>query len=208
VPGSIDQEKQQIEIPEMLPLIPVRDLVVFPNMVLPLFVGREVSIKAIEEAIAADRMVVLAAQKSLEIEAPQPDEIYSIGTVCTLMRMLKLPDGRVKILVQGVTKVKIASFIQLTPFYKVKVERLAEPRLAGSSLEVEAVLRTVKEQMEKIVSFGRLLVPDVIAIIENLEDRGCPVGSGDAGSGGAPSKGERHLVEGAGRLDHAAEDPG
>ncbi|HEY5599935.1 MAG TPA: LON peptidase substrate-binding domain-containing protein, partial [Candidatus Manganitrophaceae bacterium] len=172
MPSSIDQEMQQIEIPEKLPLVPVRDMVVFPHMVLPLFVGRELSIKAIEEALSGNRMVLLAAQKSLETETPQPEEIYPVGTAAVIMRMLKLPDGRVKILVQGIARAKILSFLQSTPFYLVKVQKCAEPRAAAIPLEVEAVTRTVKEQMEKVVGFGKLLVPDILAIIENLEDPG------------------------------------
>jgi len=167
-----DQEKQQVEVPETLPLLPVRDIVVFPHMVLPLFVGREISVKAIEEALAGNRMVVLAAQKSSEVESPEPEDIHPIGSVGTIMRMLRLPDGRVKILVQGMTKVRITSFLQRTPYYQVQIEKLAD-RIAGeNALEVEAAVRTVKELMGKIVGFGKFMVPDIISVIENLEDPG------------------------------------
>jgi len=170
--GPIDQEMQQIEIPEQLPLLPLRDIVVFPQMVLPLFVGREVSIRAIEEALAGNKLIFVAAQRSMDVEIPQQSDIHSVGTVCTLMRMLKLPDGRVKILIQGVAKAKIVSYAQSTPFYRVKLEKWVEPKPPAVTLEVEAVVRTVKEQVEKVVSFGKLLIPDVIAVIENLEDPG------------------------------------
>jgi ATP-dependent Lon protease len=172
VPGAIDQELQQIEIPEQLPLLPVRDIVVFPQMVLPLFVGRELSIRAIEEALGGNKLIFVAAQKSIDVEAPQPNDIHAVGTVCTLMRMLKLPDGRVKILIQGVAKARVLSYAQTTPFYRVKLEKWVEPKPTAVSLEVEAAIRTVKEQVEKVVSFGKLLIPDVIAVIENLEDPG------------------------------------
>src|SRR5581483_3733695 len=92
--------------------------------------------------------------------------------VCTLMRMLKLPDGRVKVLIQGVAKARVLSYSQTTPFYRVKLEKWVEPKSTAVSLEVEAAVRTVKEQVEKVVSFGKLLIPDVIAVIENLEDPG------------------------------------
>ena len=170
--GSIDQELQQIEIPDQLPLLPVRDIVVFPQMVLPLFVGREISIRAIEEALAGNKLIFVAAQRSTDVEVPQPEDIHSVGTVCTLMRMLKLPDGRVKILIQGVAKSRIVSYSQMTPFYRVTLEKWVEPKLTAVSLEVEAAVRTVKERVEKVVSFGKLLIPDVIAVIENLEDPG------------------------------------
>jgi len=170
--GSSRQEAKEIEIPKKLPLLPVRDIVVFPHMVLPLFVGREASIKAIEKAVSGNKMVFLVAQKSLEVEVPKPDEIYSMGTVGTIVRMLKLSDGRVKILVQGLAKARIESFASLTPFYQVKIKKVVERKKAKPSLEVEASTRMVKEQVEKTIAFGRLLVPDVIALIENLEDPG------------------------------------
>ncbi|HZR46699.1 MAG TPA: endopeptidase La [Candidatus Manganitrophaceae bacterium] len=172
VSGAIDQEMQQIEIPEQLPLLPVRDIVVFPQMVLPLFVGRELSIRAIEEALAGNKLIFVAAQRAIDVEAPQPNDIHQVGTVCTLMRMLKLPDGRVKVLIQGVAKARVLSYSQTTPFYRVKLEKWVEPKSTAVSLEVEAAVRTVKEQVEKVVSFGKLLIPDVIAVIENLEDPG------------------------------------
>lgn len=167
-----DQEKQKPDIPEKLPLLPVRDIVVFPHMVLPLFVGREISIKAIEEALAGNRMVFLAAQRSSEVESPEPDDIYTVGSVGTIMRMLKLPDGRVKILVQGIAKARITSFEQTTPYHTVRIEKVADPAPTESSLEVEAAVRTVKELMGKVVAFGKFTVPDIISVIENLDDPG------------------------------------
>ncbi|MFQ5588329.1 MAG: endopeptidase La [Nitrospiria bacterium] len=167
-PAQSKSEKE--DIPSKLPLLPVRDIVVFPHMVLPLFVGRELSVKAIEKAIAGKKMVVLAAQKSLDIESPKPEDIYAVGTVGTIMRMLKLSDGRIKILVQGVSKVNITSFSKTTPYYEVEIEPVEEPLLGEISPEVEASVRAVKDQMEKAISFGKFLMPDVVALIENLED--------------------------------------
>ena len=163
---------QNLEPPDQLPLLPVRDIVVFPYMVLPLFVGREMSIKAIEAALAGNRMLFLATQKSLDVENPQPEDIHSVGTVGIIMRMLKLPDERIKILVQGLAKGRIESYIQNDPYYSVKIEKLVETKQPGSTLETEAVMRTVKEQIEKIVSLGKVLIPDVMVVIENLEDPG------------------------------------
>ena len=163
---------QNLEPPDQLPLLPVRDIVVFPYMVLPLFVGREMSIKAIEAALAGNRMLFLATQKSLDVENPQPEDIHSVGTVGIIMRMLKLPDERIKILVQGLAKGRIEEYIQNDPYYSVKIEKLVETKQPGSPLETEAVMRTVKEQIEKIVSLGKVLIPDVMVVIENLEDPG------------------------------------
>jgi ATP-dependent Lon protease len=172
---SIEQEMQppqNVEIPEQLPLLPVRDIVVFPYMVLPLFVGREMSIKAIEAALAGNRMIFLATQKALDVENPQPDDIHTIGTVGIIMRMLKLPDERIKILVQGLSKAKISDYIQTDPYYSVRIDKIVESKATGSSLEIEAVMRTVKEQIERIVSLGKVLIPDVMVVIENLEEPG------------------------------------
>jgi ATP-dependent Lon protease len=170
---SIEQDltpPQNVEIPDQLPLLPVRDIVVFPYMVLPLFVGRDMSIKAIEAALAGNRMIFLATQKALDVENPTPEDIHAIGTVGIIMRMLKLPDERIKILVQGISKAKISGYIQTDPYYSVRIEKLTEAKVAGSTLETEAVMRTVKEQIERIVSLGKVLIPDVMVVIENLED--------------------------------------
>ncbi len=172
---SIEQDltpPQNVEIPDQLPLLPVRDIVVFPYMVLPLFVGRDMSIKAIEAALAGNRMIFLATQKALDVENPTPEDIHKIGTVGIIMRMLKLPDERIKILVQGLSKAKISGFIQTEPYYSVRIDKIAESKPASSSLESEAVMRTVKEQIERIVSLGKVLIPDVMVVIENLEDPG------------------------------------
>jgi ATP-dependent Lon protease len=141
-------------------------------MVLPLFVGREMSIKAIESALASNKMVLLVAQKSLDIENPAIKDMYSMGTVGMVMRMLKLPDGRIKILVQGISKAKISEYTETVPFYTVKIEKIIEEKIEKLSLEVEALMRTVKEQLEKIINFGRVVVPDIMVILENIEDPG------------------------------------
>src|SRR5207249_8420678 len=127
------QDLQNIETPEQLPLLPVRDIVVFPYMVLPLFVGREMSIKAIEAALAGNRTIMLAAQRSLEVENPTPQDIYSVGTVGMVMRMLKLPDERIKILVQGLAKARIEEFVQTEPYFSVRIRQLPEVKAQGQS---------------------------------------------------------------------------
>jgi ATP-dependent Lon protease len=169
---QVQKDPSQVEIPESLPLLPIRDLVVFPYMVLPLFVGREMSIKAIEAALAGNRTIMLAAQRSLEVENPTPQDIYTIGTVGMVMRMLKLPDERIKILVQGLAKARIEEFVQTEPYFSVRIRQLPEVKVQGQSLESEALMRTVKEQLERLVSLGKILMPDVMVVIENLQDTG------------------------------------
>ena len=104
---DIKQENEELKIPDILPLLPVRDVVVYPYMILPLFVGREISIAAVDYALSRDRLIFLATQKDVSEEEPAPDAIFRVGTVAMIMRMLKLPDGRVKILVQGLAKARI-----------------------------------------------------------------------------------------------------
>ncbi len=166
------QNLKNQELPEHLPLLPVRDIVVFPYMVLPLFVGRDMSIKAIEAALAGNRMIFLATQKALDVENPKPEDIHTVGTIGVIMRMLKLPDERIKILVQGLSKAKVLDYIQAEPYYSVRIAKIPEAKPPTRSLEAEAVTRTVKEQLERIISLGKVMMPDVMVVIENLEDPG------------------------------------
>jgi ATP-dependent Lon protease len=165
------QENEELKIPDILPLLPVRDVVVYPYMILPLFVGREISIAAVDYALSRDRLIFLATQKDVSEEDPSPEAIYKFGTVAMIMRMLKLPDGRVKILVQGLSKGKIEEYLSSKPFYSVRIERIAEPAM-GESLETEALIRTVKEQIAKIVSLGKVISPEVMVIVENMQEPG------------------------------------
>ena len=163
--------QQSIEIPKKLPLLPIRDIVVFPYMVLPLFVGREMSIKAIEVALEGNRMIFLTSQKDVNVENPSPSDLYTMGTVGVIMRMLKLPDGRIKILVQGVARARTVKFLQKEPFYQVEIKHFPESP-ASVSIETEALMRNVKEQLEKLVSFGKVILPDIMVVIENVDDPG------------------------------------
>ncbi|HAS53137.1 MAG TPA: endopeptidase La [Nitrospiraceae bacterium] len=163
--------QQSVEIPKKLPLLPIRDIVVFPYMVLPLFVGREMSIKAIEVALEGNRMIFLTSQKDVNVENPSPSDLYTMGTVGVIMRMLKLPDGRIKILVQGVARARTVKFLQKEPFYQVEIKHFPESP-ASVSIETEALMRNVKEQLEKLVSFGKVILPDIMVVIENVDDPG------------------------------------
>jgi len=161
-----------IEIPEILPLLPLRDIVIFPNMIVPLFVGREMSIKAVEEALAKDRLIMLSCQKDATIEEPSAEMINGIGTVSNIMRMLKLPDGRIKILVQGLSRAEIVEYLETKNYFKVKIKKIEEEPLKTITLEAEALIRTAKEQIEKIISLGKAIPPDMMVIIENIDDLG------------------------------------
>jgi ATP-dependent Lon protease len=166
------QESEELKIPEEMPLLPVRDVVVYPFMIIPLFVGREMSVKAVDSALAGDRMILLATQHEISEEDPSPDKIYGVGTVAMIMRMLKLPDGRVKILVQGLTKARITEYITEKPFYTVRIEKMTDLPLVDISLETEALIRTVREQLTKVIELGKQISPEVMVILENIQDPG------------------------------------
>lgn len=166
-------EGEAIEFKETLPLLPVRDLVVYPFMILPLFVGRETSIKAVEESLNnTDRLILLSSQKDITAESPTPSEIYEMGTVAMIMRMRKLPDGRIKILIQGLAKARIKEFVGTEPFYQVKVEKVEVQPVTATPSTIEALARTVKENMEKVISLGKVLSPDILMVLEDIQDPG------------------------------------
>lgn len=164
-------DEKSLEIPEVLPMLPVRDIVIFPYMILPLFVGRDASIKAVEEALSRNRLIFLASQKELSEENPSPDSIYRVGTVATIMRMRKLADGRVKILIRGVAKARITDFTTVDPSFEVKIEKIAENELKPS-LDTEAMIRSAKEHLEKIIAHGKMLSPDILLVLDEVADPG------------------------------------
>ena len=170
--NDVEQNSEELKIPEVLPLLPIRDVVVYPYMIIPLFVGREMSVKAVDSALAGDRMILLATQHDVGDEDPPADKIYEVGTVAMIMRMLKLPDGRVKILVQGLAKARITEYVSDSPFYTVRVERQNDLAAVDVTLEVEALIRTVREQLTKIMELGKQVSPEVMVILENIQDPG------------------------------------
>ena len=167
-----DLEKEILNLPETLPLIPVRDVVVFPYMVLPLFITREKSIKSLEEALSKDRLVFLVAQKNLSEEDPSPKDLYRVGTVALIMRMLKLPDGKIKVLVQGLSKASMKEVLRTKPHLHVRVQIIKDPFVTEITLETEALMRNIREQLERIVSYGKLVSPDLMFILDSVDDPG------------------------------------
>ncbi|MBN2426995.1 MAG: endopeptidase La [Deltaproteobacteria bacterium] len=159
------------ELPEsdILPLLPVRDVVIFPHMILPLFVGREKSIAAINEALATDRLIFLATQKEM-IESPEVEDIFSIGTLAQIMRTLKLPDGRLKVMVQGVQKGKIVDFVSRDPFFKVRIETVFDTEPGDLTLEGEALIKLAKDQVKELISLGKNLPNEINSIIQHVRE--------------------------------------
>jgi len=165
-------DKEILNLPETLPLIPVRDIVIFPYMVLPLFITREKSIKSLEEALSKDRLIFLVAQKNLKEEDPSPKDLYRVGTVALIMRMMKLPDGKIKILVQGLSKASLKNVLRVKPSLFVRVELMTDPFVTEITLETEALMRNIREQLERIVSYGKLVSPDLMFILDSVDDPG------------------------------------
>jgi ATP-dependent Lon protease len=160
------------DIPDVIPLLPVRDVVIFSYMILPLMVGREKSISAVDKALENDRLIFLATQKSSAQEDPRPDDIYRVGTIAIIVKQLKLPDGRVKVLVQGLTKARVVSFLSSDDYFKVQLEKIPEPSGQPITLEVEALMRSVKENSEKILQLRGVVSPDAVAILDSIEEPG------------------------------------
>ena len=167
-----EPDRDLFQLPDTLPLLPVKDIVVFPYMVVPLFITRERSIKALEAALLKDRLIFLVAQKEVVEEDPSPEELYPIGTVALVMRMLKLPDEKIKILVQGLSKASIQEIVQVTPHFVARIENIKDPFITEITLETEALMRNIKEQLERIVSYGKLVSPDLMFILESVDDPG------------------------------------
>lgn len=166
-------EHDNLQIPDVLPLLPVRDVVIFPYMILPLFVGRTSSINAVNEALNKDRLMFLASQKDMDQENPSPDSINRVGCVAMIMRMNKLPeDGKIKILVQGLAKAEIIEFVQENPSFVVKIKKFAEPEWHERELEAEALIRNVKALLEKVISMGKVLSPDILVVLDEIQEPG------------------------------------
>ena len=161
-----------LELPETLPMLPVRDTVVFPYMILPLIVGREASIRSVEEALAKNRLIFLASQKEITEENPTEESIFQVGTIARILRMRKLADGRVKILIQGEAKGRIKRYAKASPNFEVSVEKIDESEAGGSPIEYEAMIRNAKEQLEKIIALGRMLSPDILLILDDVNEPG------------------------------------
>ncbi len=165
------EREHELPIPDILPVLPLKDVVVFPFIILPLSVSREKSITAVDAALAEQRIIMLVAQRDAQNETPRPEELYPVGTVAAIMRMLKLPDGRIRLLVQGLSRARIDSFLAEEPYLKAKITKLEEPPTAKVlPPEHEALLRSVKQNLEKSVSLGKNISPEVMVIAANLDD--------------------------------------
>ena len=153
---------------ELMAVLPLRDIVVFPHMIVPLFVGREKSVRALESVMKDNKQILLVAQKNATQDDPQPDDIYRVGTVSTILQLLKLPDGTVKVLVEGTRRARITSFGETSAYFEAYVEPAPDEDLAAKDLD--ALGRTVVTQFEQYIKLNKKIQPEVLASLNQIED--------------------------------------
>jgi len=165
-----EEERENYNFKENLPLLPLRGVVVFPYMVIPLNVGREKSIKALEEAMVDDRIILLAAQKQEKTDDPTPEDIYDLGTIAEIKQLLKLPDGTIRVVVEGLCRARVDSYEQNEPYYLVKQTKLDD--LDEKTLEIEALMRSVIYQFEQYIKLSKRIPPETLASVVAVEEPG------------------------------------
>ncbi len=168
----IEEREHKLKIPEEMPVLMLRDIVVFPYMVVPLFVGREKSKNAIDQSLSSHRMIFLLTQKDMEVEEPKQEDLYTYGTVALVMRMLKLPDGRVRILAQGLVRARLEELDEDKPYYSAKIKVMHDPDEEDKTIEVEALLRNVRDGLDQASTLGKNIPPEVMIIAANVEEAG------------------------------------
>ncbi len=154
----------------LMPLLPLRDVVVYPHLVIPLFVGRTKSVKALEIASDGNKQILLVAQKSANKDEPDADDLYEIGTLATVLQMLKLPDGTVKVLVEGLHRVRVSEFVETEECFLAKAEKIDDP--VEDESETEALMRTVFTQFDQYVKLNKKIPPEILASLATINDAG------------------------------------
>src|SRR5690606_32069558 len=153
-----------------LPLLPLRDVVVYPHMVLPLFVGRAKSIRALEDAMAGDKQVLLVAQRNASDDEPTPEDIHSVGTIATVLQMLKLPDGTVKVLVEGVSRATVKQLMMDGTSISANVEELED--VQPEPMEAEALSKSLLSQFDDYVKMSKKVAPEIVSSVTSIDELG------------------------------------
>jgi len=161
-------EKTETANSGVYPVLPLRDIVVFPHMIVPLFVGRGKSIRALEEAMGQDKQILLATQKDASDDDPKSDDIFNVGTLANILQLLKLPDGTVKVLVEGSTRANVQDFINNDDFHQAKLEILTEPQ--EDDVEIKALSRSVISDFENYVKLNKKISPEVVGAVSQIDD--------------------------------------
>src|SRR6478752_6933769 len=162
------QQSTEAGGPERFPVLPLRDIVVFPYMIVPLFVGREKSIAALEEVMRTDKQILLVAQKNASDDEPSTDGIYAMGTLASVLQLLKLPDGTVKVLVEGTVRATIKRYTENENYFEAEIARVEET--LGTEDEIEALSRSVVSQFESYVKLNKKISPEVLGTAAQIED--------------------------------------
>ncbi|MDB5511047.1 MAG: lon, partial [Enterovirga sp.] len=149
-------------------VLPLRDIVVFPHMIVPLFVGREKSIRALEEVVKGDRHILLATQVNATDDDPATENIYDVGTLATVLQLLKLPDGTVKVLVEGACRANVRKYVRTEEFYEAEAEAIEDAK--GDLVEAEALARSVVSEFENYVKLNKKVSPEVVSAVTQIED--------------------------------------
>ena len=155
---------------EVYPVLPLRDIVVFPHMIVPLFVGREKSVRALEDVMKDDKQILLIAQRNAADDDPSSDDIYEVGTISTVLQLLKLPDGTVKVLVEGVARARVIRFSENDEFFEVYADVM--PEKESEEAEIEALSRSVVSQFEQYLKLNKKVSPEVLVSINQIEEYG------------------------------------
>jgi len=165
-----DQDESALIVSKVLPVLPLRDVVVYPHMVIPLFVGREKSIKALETAMEQDKKILLVAQQSASLDDPQPDDIYTIGTLSNILQLLKLPDGTIKVLVEGIERAELSEYIDDKEFFTAEVSVLECEAL--EERESDVLVRSLLNQFDQYVKLNNKIPPEILSSLSGIDDGG------------------------------------
>jgi len=159
----------EIQTPRVLPILPLRDVVVYPHMVIPLFVGREKSIRALEYAMAHDKQILLVSQKSAAEDSPTLDDIYRVGTISSIVQLMRLPDGTIKVLVEGEVRAEVIEFIDHDDHHSAEIDILMTPSIEDDR-EIEVLCRSVISQFDQYVKLNKKVPPELLSSLGNIDD--------------------------------------
>ena len=168
--ASERDETLELKIPKVLPLLPLRNTVIYPHQILPLSIGREKSVRLIENAIRGDKLIMVVAQKDGATEDPLSDDLFRWGTIAQVMKIFKMPDGTQSAMVQGVTRGRILDYVQSEPYMVVAVQPYPDEKVEG--LDIEAMVMNLRAQFQKAVDLAPYLTPEHAMLVKNTESPG------------------------------------
>src|SRR5215813_12321582 len=152
----------------LAPVLPLRDIVVFPHMIVPLFVGREKSVRALEEVMSEEKQILLLTQKNASDDDPSTDGLHTIGTLATVLQLLKLPDQTVRVLVEGKSRARVTDFVPRSDFFQATIEKISDE--GGEAKETEALMRTVKTNFEQYIKLNKKVPAETLASVAQIDE--------------------------------------